>query len=216
MIVRSRSIGSMVVGGLAALLILTGCGGGQHEPPKEHHSVLELIDHHQEPNPNGGVSSLPWLEGVEWMPVHGVELGDVDTFFVATRTDHMVRFPCSECHSVPLASMRSPDTTRVRAHWELELNHASEGIMNCQTCHADDRMDSLATLESEPVSFNQAYRVCGQCHSTQLKEWVWGAHGKRIGGWAPPRVAMNCTSCHNPHDPGFKARFPARASRVGE
>ena len=214
-----RSIGYLVKPTLAvttfvALLLVAGCGGGEHEAPEEHHSLLDRLDRETEPSTNGGASSLPWLDGVSRMPVTGVALGDVDTFDVATRTDHMVRYPCSECHSVPLATMRSPDSTKKRAHWEVEIDHAPEGVMNCQTCHADNDMDSLATLESAPVAFNAAYQICGQCHSTQLKEWVWGAHGKRIGGWAPPRVATNCTGCHNPHDPAFKPRFPARASRL--
>lgn len=194
--------------------MLQSCSDGEHDAPEEHHSVLELIRGMNEPNNNGGVDAHRWLEGVDFSEVEGVDLDGVDTFFVASRTSEIVRYPCSECHTVPLATMSSPDTNLKRAHWEVELDHAVEGVMDCQTCHAPNNTDSLVTLGGHAVSFDAAYRICGQCHSSQLKEWVWGAHGKRVGGWAPPRVSNNCTSCHNPHDPGFDSRFPARASRV--
>ncbi len=194
--------------------LLTGCGGGEHDGPGNHHSILEEINEHTGPNANGGISSEPWLEGVSWSRVRGIDLKGTDTFFVADRTTEITRYPCSECHNQPVASFTSSDTSKVRAHWEVEIKHASAEVMSCATCHGDDDMEELHTLHGEKVSLDESYQVCAQCHSTQANEWVVGAHGKRVGGWAPPRVVSNCTSCHNPHDPGFPSRFPARAARV--
>lgn len=195
---------------------LTGCGDGQHETPIRHHSVLERLSEENDPNDNAGLRSDRWLEGVRASRVRGMDLGEADTFLVENRTHVIERFPCGECHTVPLASMKSPDTTKKRAHWELELHHASGDVMSCMTCHTPDRMDSLSLLQGGRVSFDESYRLCAGCHSSQAKDWIGGAHGKRVGGWAPPRVIANCASCHNPHDPSWKPRFPARSSRVAE
>jgi hypothetical protein len=35
-----------------------------------------------------------------------------------------------------------------------------------------------------------------------------GAHGKRVTNWAGTRVVKSCTSCHDPHSPLFKKRWP--------
>ncbi|MCB0713749.1 MAG: cytochrome C [Ignavibacteriae bacterium] len=191
-----------------------GCGGGEHRGPGDQHSVMDQIAVESKPNNNAGLSSERWLEGVVYERVEGMNLDNLDTFFVEHRTEKIERFNCSECHSEPLSAMKSPDTGKVRAHWEVELHHASADVMNCQTCHSADAMDSVQLIGGHRLSLNQSYRLCAQCHSTQAADWVGGAHGKRRGGWAPPRVVANCASCHNPHDPGFPTRFPAQVSRV--
>jgi cytochrome c553 len=63
------------------------------------------------------------------------------------------------------------------------------------------------------VSFDHSYQVCAQCHSRQASDWASGAHGKRAGGWAPPRVIYACAQCHNPHSPRWDTRWPAVAGR---
>lgn len=199
---------------LFGLLPLIGCGGGDHDPPVRHHSVLDRVNEANRPNDNAGLSSVPRLEGIDYAPVQGMALGDVDTFHVENRRGRIERFPCSQCHTLPLAAMKSPDTAAKRAHWELALHHAPTDIMSCATCHAGDAMDSLSLPEGKRVSLDQSYRLCAGCHSSQAKDWIGGAHGKRLGGWAAPRVVFSCTSCHNPHDPSWKPRFPARASRI--
>ena len=60
---------------------------------------------------------------------------------------------------------------------------------------------TLAGLD--PVPLNESYRLCAQCHFIQVEAWSGGAHGKRLDTWRGPRVVMNCTDCHNPHDPGI-------------
>lgn len=71
-------------------------------------------------------------------------------------------------------------------------------------------MDELVTLTGNQLDFNNSYKLCSQCHSPQFEDWKGGAHGKKVAGWAPPRASMTCVNCHNPHDPGFKTKWPAR------
>ena len=82
--------------------------------------------------------------------------------------------------------------------------------MDCQTCHSPELPDSLQTLNRQVVTMDHSYQLCAQCHSSQAKDWVGGAHGKRLGGWVEPRVAKTCVSCHNPHKPAIGSRWPAR------
>ena len=61
------------------------------------------------------------------------------------------------------------------------------------------------------VTFDHSYQVCAQCHARQVSDWAGGAHGKRMGGWAPPRVVAGCPACHDPHRPAWETRWPAIA-----
>jgi hypothetical protein len=87
--------------------------------------------------------------------------------------------------------------------------------MGCATCHAADAA-ALRLLGGEPVGFDHAYRLCAQCHSRQVADWAGGAHGKRVGGWVPPRVVYGCPECHDPHRPALGPRRPARPPRLSD
>lgn len=128
-------------------------------------------------------------------------------FHIAARTPHLEQFPCTRCHAQPVVSSR--DATK--AHWRIELRHAAMETMTCDTCHGGGDRSVLRLLAGGVVPFDQSYRVCAQCHSTQFADWKGGAHGKRSTGWAEDRVAMNCSACHDPHAPAFESRWPARA-----
>jgi hypothetical protein len=156
----------------------------------------------------GAATSEPLLEGVKRVAVEGH--AEVPTFSVASRAAQMEKLPCIRCHTVPVAQMKP---VKPAAHWNIVLRHARAETMNCQTCHAEADKGELRMLQGVPVGFDHTYRLCGQCHAAQERDWAGGAHGKRVAGWAPPRVATNCTGCHNPHSPGFDRRWPARAGR---
>jgi hypothetical protein len=135
-------------------------------------------------------------------------------FSIVARTPRLSKAPCSSCHSVPIASMRwSGPGDIVRAHWSIRLAHAPPEVMTCGTCHAPDTPGTLRTLTGTAVAIDHAYQVCAQCHSGQAVDWAGGAHGKRVGGWAPPRVAFSCAECHDPHRPALEPRWPARGER---
>jgi formate-dependent nitrite reductase cytochrome c552 subunit len=127
-------------------------------------------------------------------------------FWTETRKDKMQRFSCSQCHN---------SVTRAAeiAHGEIVLNHGSETRpLSCYTCHKKDERDFLVTEQGMKVDMDHSYQMCGQCHFRQKRDWVGGAHGKRISYWAGKRVVKNCASCHDPHSPLFKKRWPATYS----
>ena len=61
-----------------------------------------------------------------------------------------------------------------------------------------------------PDSYFLGDNNCKECHQQEFKDWKGGAHGKQLGGWAPPRVSNTCVNCHNPHNPYFEKRWPVR------
>jgi len=139
---------------------------------------------------------------------------DTTPFRVLAREPSLAQAPCARCHSIPLDRLRHRQGEAARAHWSIALTHASSDVMTCQTCHAADDVSSLTLIGGRRLSVDHAYEVCGQCHSGQAADWAGGAHGKRAGGWTPPRVAFDCTECHNPHAPALESRWPARAGRA--
>jgi hypothetical protein len=143
------------------------------------------------------------------------EINDTVRFWIPSRKEHIQSFPCSNCHSKSLADLqRDYKEGEKKAHWNIHMEHAPSNIMECKTCHSTSNLDDLHLLTGERVDFDQSFKTCSQCHSTQFKDWVGGSHGKRLGGWAPPKVMNSCVNCHNPHKPGFETRFPSRLNTV--
>jgi hypothetical protein len=68
-------------------------------------------------------------------------------------------------------------------------------------------------MKGAPIDFDESYLLCGECHFAEKRDFLHGAHGKRVGGWQGERAALACTSCHDAHDPSIKARQPWRAHR---
>ncbi len=125
-------------------------------------------------------------------------------FFVEVKFDEFKKNKCKDCHNSK-KKLRA-DVTK---HNEVKLHHAGKETMNCKTCHQKDQVWDLKTLNKKKVSINHPYKVCMQCHFKQADEWSNGVHGKRVGGWYGKKVRKNCTGCHNPHEPGFKSRWPS-------
>lgn len=172
---------------------------------EEYHSITDKIEAKSKNYHGTSISSEKYLEGIETIEV--TENGH--TFLIPERKGELKSFACTECHTKPMHQMQSKDSTK-KAHWNIKLNHADLGTMNCVTCHNGDNPDALKSLTGKPIDFNNSYKLCSQCHQKQYKDWTGGAHGKRIGGWAPPRASMTCVNCHNPHAPSFDTRWPAR------
>lgn len=195
----------------AALAGLASCAN-PHRPASQGTPVRDLVRQAQAANDNAGLSSEAKLAGLTRVAV----AGDAN-FEVAARTAQITRYPCSRCHDRPIAQMRSAAQSvgKKSAHWDIAVRHAAAEVMSCTTCHQlEGATDQLRTLEGNPVDFNHSYQLCGQCHSKQAADWKGGAHGKRLGGWAPPRVVENCTGCHNPHSPRFPTRWPSVAKPI--
>ncbi len=195
------------------LALVGACGRPSTQDPQP--GVLALVESGTVPGAGGGATSDVGLAGRPVVTAEGPD-GPLP-FSVLARRPRMQRTPCASCHTVPLASMKwSGADGRARAHWAVTLMHARQDVMGCATCHEPQKLDQLRTLNGRAVAFDHAYQVCAQCHATQGADWVGGAHGKRAGGWAPPRVVYNCTECHNPHQPSIPTRWPAHVGRTGQ
>ena len=127
-------------------------------------------------------------------------------FWTEARKDKMERFKCRQCHNDQRVTVKN---AAEQAHGDVVLNHGSrEKPLSCYTCHNKDDRDYLSSENEEKLDMDHSYELCGQCHFRQKKDWVGGAHGKRITFWAGKRIVKNCASCHDPHSPLFEKRWP--------
>lgn len=131
-------------------------------------------------------------------------------FWTQTRKDKIKRYKCSQCHNNQ--EVRIAQAAEV-AHSDIVQVHGGKEPLACFTCHNKNERDFLITEKGAKVDLDHVYQMCAQCHFRQQKDWVGGAHGKRISYWAGQRVVKNCTSCHDPHSPRFEKRWPKTYSR---
>lgn len=184
-----------------SVLIFSSCKN--HE--NEYHSVIDKIEEKSKNYHGTELSSEAFIGEIETIKIRA----DEHTFLIPERKNQIKSYKCSECHSKPIHEIKKEGDGR-KAHWDLKLNHANKNTMNCVTCHNANDMDNLKSLTGAKIDFNNSYNLCSQCHSKQFNDWKGGAHGKRLGGWVPPRVSLTCVNCHNPHSPSFDTRWPAR------
>lgn len=115
-------------------------------------------------------------------------------------------FPCSECHA---DEVTNPEPRLLDMHEEIVemFNHDNENRW-CLDCHNIDDRDYLKLASGKLVSYEESYRLCGQCHGDKLRDWKVGVHGKRTGEWNGKKEYLLCVHCHNPHTPKFKPIRP--------
>ena len=185
---------------ILCILICWSCSGG-HEK-KGLAKIQASVD-------TISYDTYPRLDEMEIATVLSEIEGRKEQFLVPLRAREITSFPCNNCHSKPIAQLKKEQVGQA-AHWDITLKHANKLSMNCSTCHDMDKPNDLTSLTANSISFDHSYQQCAQCHSTQYKDWQGGAHGKRLRGWVPPRVAQTCVGCHNPHQPAFEKRWPSR------
>ena len=117
-------------------------------------------------------------------------------------------YPCSRCH----ASMEvNPKKREIKCqeHTQIKLYHA-ETIRWCLDCHEAKNRDKLRLYNGELITFTESYRLCGECHGPQYRDWRAGIHGKRTGYFSGSgkRTYFLCAHCHDPHGPKFKPIKP--------
>jgi hypothetical protein len=124
------------------------------------------------------------------------------------RDPELTQYPCASCHQgtdlVDDGGARDGEAV----HQNIQPVHPAETGAQCSTCHAYDDVATLAPQQGARASMDHVYRLCGQCHFSEVDSWAQGAHGKRLVGWAGRRVVMGCTDCHNPHEPATELRTP--------
>jgi hypothetical protein len=135
---------------------------------------------------------------------------------VPPRTPQIAAFPCVEqCHKD-----RKPNPEKRPLKEFHSLKHIEHGDTTfwCNFCHNDDNLDSLRLLDGRLATFDEAYRLCGECHGDKRRDWQAGIHGLQTGGWDGRRetVRRSCTACHDPHAPrrpSFQALPPPMRPR---
>jgi hypothetical protein len=104
----------------------------------------------------------------------------------------------------------NPSRRALTFHAEIELKHDEDNRW-CLDCHDAVNRDSLHLAGGEQVSFEESYRLCGQCHGEKYRDWRAGVHGRRSGEWDGHKTYLLCAHCHNPHRPRFQPIAPEPA-----
>ncbi len=165
--------------------------------------VVQRIKEATSPFDQGKIDSVPPLPDDTVLVKEKYQGG---RFWTETRKEKMERFKCSQCHNNK--KVTAAQASKI-AHGDIVLVHGGKKKpLNCFTCHKEDERDVLVTEKGLKVDMDHSYQMCGQCHFRQKKDWVGGAHGKRVSHWAGKRVITNCTACHDPHSPHFEKRWP--------
>ncbi|MBS1153363.1 MAG: Doubled motif (Paired 1), partial [Myxococcaceae bacterium] len=110
---------------------------------------------------------------------------------------------CMDCHGekdLPPNPLRRQLEDK---HTNIKLINHDEEHRWCLDCHDLNDRDSLHLAGGELVPFTESYRLCGQCHGPQYRDWKVGIHGKRTGYWNGAKRYLLCVNCHNPHNPRF-------------
>ncbi len=183
------------------LLVFSACKHSE----SEYHNITDKIEAESKRYHGTSISSESLLEEIHTLQITEGE----HTFLIPERKGQIRSYACTECHSIPLSELQKEGDVK-KAHWDIKLVHADVNTMNCITCHNGNAMDDLQSLTGNSIDFNRSDKLCSQCHTRQFEDWKGGAHGKKVAGWAPPRASMTCVNCHNPHNPGFKSRWPSR------
>lgn len=113
-------------------------------------------------------------------------------------------FPCTSCHA---DLTPDPERRELTMHDDIVLKHDEEHRW-CLDCHDLNDRDHLRLASGALVPFTESYRLCGQCHGTQYRDWRTGIHGKRTGYWDGSKRYLLCVHCHNPHHPRFAGLKP--------
>jgi len=129
-------------------------------------------------------------------------------------------YPCQACHRRDIRGVNSelekgksflgkyirvPDPRPrilVRMHTDITLQHAEWHW--CLNCHSTYERNYLHLMTGENISFEESYRLCGQCHGTIYRDWKIGLHGRRVGQWNGKKLYLLCAHCHDPHKPRFR------------
>ncbi|MBW1634824.1 MAG: hypothetical protein JRJ68_00990 [Deltaproteobacteria bacterium] len=200
------TINSSISPVIASFLIALFLGGGTVLAANEKSLLTEI----KEFNKPFDSLSVKQVQPVTRKTVKAREKYQGGSFQVLARKQAIERYKCSSCHKdKPVLVNQAMELT----HSDIAINHGRKGNeLTCIDCHHPDDRDYLEDKKGRKIDFDHSYQLCGQCHFRQKRDWLGGAHGKRVSNWAGDRVIYNCASCHNPHSPRFKKRFPATYS----
>lgn len=214
---RKGNVAGLFAVGLLALLALTAAGIWATEPsprqsPREADRALAQM--------------MEGRAAVQGKTRRGQAPDEAPSFKVVPRKADLGRYPCSGCHDNVFIDAR----VRVlkEEHSDLKFEHGGGRYWCYDVCHNGRDMDHLVSLRRRPIDYDEAYKLCGQCHFQRYKDWNFGGHGKRAGAWPIPRevpeihgdlrvserekigtwrgerMILSCPACHDPHSPAVK------------
>jgi hypothetical protein len=191
---------------ICSLFLLCSLGYSSHGAASEK-SFLDSIKNSDESFDN---RSVPLDKLIIQETVLAKELYQGGSFRVLARKKKIERYKCSSCHTdKPVTAKMGLQLT----HSNVSLEHGQKGqALDCMDCHNSEDRDYLEDKKGRKIDFDHSYQLCGQCHFRQKRDWLGGAHGKRVSNWAGERVVNNCATCHDPHSPRFEKRYPATYS----
>lgn len=197
----------LLVASVIVILVATMAWlGGRSRGAFAHESLMDQLRLAE----GGALRPEQIFDTASFVQVHA-DIEALRPFLTPRRTVSITSFPCQHCHTLPVEQMGFPgDTTRRKAHWDIHLHHAGSAVMDCFTCHSQSDPNKLRSLSGQLMEFDGSHELCGQCHTHQYKDWLGGAHGKKLSGWNEPRVSQTCVGCHNPHKPALESRWPSR------
>lgn len=213
--------------GLLALLALTGVEVCAAEPPPRQ-SAREAD--------RALTKMMEGRTAIQGKTRRGQVLDEAPSFKVVPRKADLGRYPCSGCHDNVFIDAR----VRVlkEEHSDLKFEHGGGRFWCYDVCHNGRDMDNLMSLRRRPIDYDEAYKLCGQCHFQRYKDWNFGGHGRRAGAWPVPRevpethkdlrvsererigtwrgerIILSCPACHDPHSPAVKPFIASQPPRV--
>jgi formate-dependent nitrite reductase cytochrome c552 subunit len=118
---------------------------------------------------------------------------------------------CFACHSLKPPNLESASGQDLdQFHQGLQFAH---GQLTCASCHnARDNYSTLKLADGRAIPFEESITLCAQCHGTQYRDYLHGAHGGMTGYWdlsRGERVRNHCQHCHDPHAPRYPTFQPA-------
>ncbi|GMR22042.1 MAG: hypothetical protein BMS9Abin37_0368 [Acidobacteriota bacterium] len=87
-----------------------------------------------------------------------------------------------------------------QAHPRFFASSHSRAGLSCKSCHSvhsDDRLD----VSAPDGYIGRASQECTECHANAVTEFTFNEHHRLEEG------IMECTSCHNPHEPTPRVRL---------
>lgn len=115
-------------------------------------------------------------------------------------------YPCSDCHDPDIPINRKQRELKLM-HAEIVFHHDAENRW-CLDCHDAEDRDMLHLANGKLVSFEESYKLCGQCHGGKYRDWRAGVHGRRTGDWNGEKSYLLCVHCHDSHAPKFPPLEP--------
>jgi hypothetical protein len=131
------------------------------------------------------------------------------TISIEPRIPLIPTYPCSGCHATRTPRPERHKLVEFHVVRNAEFSHGADAFW-CYQCHSLKDVDHLVTSTGEPVTFDEAWRVCTSCHGDKLDDWKAGLHGLILGDWNGVKHKKSCPACHNPHDPRYPSIEPER------